>query len=49
MLFFLFLSYKGVFCLLFNTFFRIMYCAREEKLLILRQIILKNKNNQIYL
>ena len=47
--FFLHLRLKGLFCLLFNTFFRNMYCVRAEKLLILRQIIKKNKYNQNYL
>jgi hypothetical protein len=43
--FFLHLSYITLFCLLFNTFFRNMYCVREENLLILRQNKQKNKYN----
>ena len=45
--FFLYFCLYQLFCLLFNTFFRNMYCVREENLLILRQnkkINIKNKN-----
>ena len=46
MLFFLYHGFIWLFCSLFNTFFRNMYCIRAEKLLILRQNKQKNKYNQ---
>jgi hypothetical protein len=43
--FFLHLCLSTLFCLLFNTFFRIMYCVRAKYLLILQQNPTKHKYN----
>jgi len=43
--FFISLSLCGLFCLLFNTFFRNMYCVRAKKMIILHQNIMNRKFN----